>query len=116
MVAYSRNVLVAGALLVAIAVAAGCEDRRYVEPSRSTRTTSTGTTEVVPVEPGLDVDVNTPAGRVHVDGETSAGTPRRDVKVDVGAGGVEVDVNGKPLVERIRERRAERNEVNSTTP
>jgi len=84
---------------VGLTFTAGCEDRRYVEPAPV----------VTPATPGVDVDVNTPAGRVTVDGSASPVAPHRDVKVDVGNGKVEVDVDGKPLVERIRERREERN-------
>lgn len=92
-------------------MAVGCEDRRYVDPAVAPGT------EVKPTPPsGVDVDVNTPAGRVKVDGGSAKSpvAPRREVKVDVGHGNVEVDVDGKPIVERIRERRAE--EATTPTP
>jgi hypothetical protein len=103
MVLVSSKVFAAGAVLIGVGfgVTAGCEDRRYAEPAPGT--------VIAPAAPGVDVDVNTPAGRVTVDGASSPVAPHRDVKVDVGNGKVEVDVDGKPLVERIRERREERN-------
>jgi len=108
----SKRALAAGALSLCLAIAAGCEDRRYVvEPPVAPGT------ELVPDRPGVDIDVNTPAGRVKVDGATSQVAPHRDVKVDVGGGKVEVDIDGKPVLERIRERREERQlEVNPPTP
>jgi len=110
MVVMKRS-LAAGALLVGLAIAAGCEDRRYVEPPVAPGT------EIAPASPGVDVDVNTPAGRVKVDGAASPTAPHRDVKVDVGGGKIEVDVDGKPVLERIRERReARQQEVNPPTP
>jgi|GEM_PF-5427370 len=87
--------------LVLVAAAMGCEDRRYVEPAPGG--------PVVPgqVTPPSKVDVNTPAGRVTVTEDAPLLVPRREVNVDVGNGGVQIDVDGKPLVERIRERREE---------
>lgn len=47
------------------------------------------------------------AGRVKVDGGVhSPLAPQREVKVDFGSGKVDVDIDGKPLMERIPERRA----------
>jgi hypothetical protein len=107
----------AAALLLGLAFTAGCEDRRYVEPVVPPPVKGAPALEIPPVRPGVDVEVNTPAGRVDVDGaNASPAAPHRDIKVDVGGGNVEIDVDGKPLVERIRERREERNLPPAPTP
>lgn len=107
-----QRILLLGLFLLGFVFAIGCEDRRYVEPAPASEPT------ISPDAPGdVDVDVNTPLGHVKVDGERagSAAAPR-DVKVNVGNGGAEVDVNGKPILERIRERRQEQKELPAATP
>src|SRR6185295_2322982 len=58
---------------------------------------------------GVDVDVR-PLDQKKVDVDVARPRDDKKVEVDVGRGGVKVDVDGKPLRERIDERREERRE------
>jgi len=60
--------------------------------------------------PGADVEGNGAHVDAHVDGTAPDGEPRQDdVKVDVApGGGVDVNVQGEPIRDRLRERRAAR--------
>ena len=85
----------------------GCSDR-YGEGTER-RSTSTVTVEESDVPDGARVRVTAPGVTV----DTEPGSPvipnaERKVDVNVGPGGVRVDVDGKPLRERLRETRAPR--------
>ncbi len=70
----------------------GCQDHRIDEAPEAPR-------DVHVVAPGADVKVQSDPLIPHSGG----------VDVNVGPGGVKVDVDGEPLRERIRERRAAEN-------
>lgn len=55
-----------------------------------------------------EVHVDTPAGTVDVEARRDGASDGRDVDVNVGPGGVQVNVEGQPLRERLQERRDER--------
>ena len=74
--------------------AGGCEEKRIVKTPAAER----------------QIHIEAPGADVHVD--TSPATPvtprpGEGVDVNVGPGGVQVDVEGTPLRDRIREKRAE---------
>jgi hypothetical protein len=105
-----RRSLQWAALAISAALAPlGCSDAAGTRTSQTTEHTTT-TTKTAPAP-------TAPAGRVDMDG-TRTGAPatgqtatngRDAVDVDVGpAGGVNVDVQGEPIRDRLRERRAAR--------
>jgi len=95
------------ASIVVVGVTGGCSDR-YGEGTER-RSTSTVVVEESDVPDGARVRVNAPGVTV----DTEAASPlvpgaERKVDVDVRPGGVRVDVDGKPLRERLRETQAPR--------
>ena len=100
-------------LLLVGAVELGCNDSgtRTTGTQTTKRTTTTTTTHTAPganAGTGANVDVDAGPNGATATGRTAAN--RRDaVDVDVGPnGGVDVDVQGQPIRDRIRERRAAR--------
>jgi hypothetical protein len=103
-----RSLEFAGFLLTTVAVSLGCNQGSQTTTTTTKRTTTTvPETTPAPTSPGARVDVGphgaTATGRTAANGE--------GVDVNVGEhGGVSVDVEGEPIRERIRERRAAREE------
>jgi hypothetical protein len=100
-----RSLEVAGFLLTTAGLSLGCNQGTHTTMTTTERTT-TGQ-ESAPANPGARVDVGpqgaTATGRTAANGE--------GVDVNVGEnGGVSVDVEGEPIRQRIRERRAAREE------
>jgi hypothetical protein len=110
-----QSLRIAGLLLTTALASFGCNQAGNTPASSTTKqttTTETRTTESTPeagpnhVNPGARVDAG-PHGATAT-GQTARGD---GVDVDVGPnGGVGVDVQGEPLRDRIRERRAAREE------
>ena len=101
----------AGLVLTTAAVVVGCNQAGNAPASSTTKETTKQTqtspqTPPGPTAPGAHVDAG-PNGAMATDR-----TPEGDgVEVNVGPnGGVDVDVQGEPIRDRIRERRAERQE------
>lgn len=100
------------ALLSAALLPLGCSDTSTTGTTRTTeRTTTTTTRETAPVP------ATTPSGNVDLDrrsngrnaADRTAANNRDAVDVDITpGGGVDVDVRGEPIRDRIRERRAAR--------
>lgn len=98
-------------------IAAGCNDTGTTHTTGTTTTTERQTTttkhvNTQPRQPGEEVHVdagrNGAAATAHPTDRTAA-RPNDDVNVGVTpGGGVNVDVQGEPIRERIRERRAAR--------
>jgi hypothetical protein len=88
--------LTSGAALLASAllVNSGCKDKRIDSVNSPDR-------EVTVEAPGADVRVNSPPATPLVP------RPGEGVDLNVGPGGVQVDVEGAPLRERVRELREE---------
>jgi hypothetical protein len=108
----------AGLLLTTGATCFGCNQ---ATPPASSTTTTTTRTETVPnrVNPqATNPNSAPPGGRVNVDvgpnGATATGQTADDrdgANVNVSPnGGVQVDVQGEPIRDRLRERRAARDE------
>lgn len=100
-------------LLSAVLLPLGCSDTGTTGTSRTTErtTTTTKTTRQTAPPPTAapkgDIDIDAgPNGRI-ADRRTANGSDRVDVDVTPG-GGVDVDVKGEPIRDRIRERRAAR--------
>jgi len=101
------------AVMLSVGVAPlGCNDSGATRTSQTTeRTTTTTKTEPAPAQTRsterVDVDAG-PRGATATDRTAANGRDAVDVDVTPG-GGVDVDVQGEPLRDRIRERRAARN-------
>lgn len=86
--------IVAAVLSVLLSASTGCKDKRIDRAP----------------EPGREVTVEAPGTEVHIDRQPAIPvTPRpaEGVDVNVGPGGVQVDVEGTPLRDRLREKRAQ---------
>lgn len=101
----------AGLLSLALAPL-GCNDTGATRTNQTTeRTTTTTRSEPAPAQTRSTERVNLearPGGATAADRTAANGRDAVDVDVTPG-GGVDVDVQGEPLRDRIRERRAARN-------
>jgi hypothetical protein len=94
------STLCVGLTGITLLASAGCEEKRI---------------DTVPPA-GRETKIEVPGADIRIEGPATPVVPRSGdgVDVNVGPGGVQVDVDGAPLRERIRERREEAKE--SATP
>lgn len=101
-----QSIFSLAATLVTLGATVGCSDY-YGEGTE--RRSSSRVVEETGVPDGPRVRVNAPGVTVDTDPASPAAPgAKRKVDVNVGPGDVRVDVDGKPLRERLRETRAPR--------
>ncbi|HEY4310023.1 MAG TPA: hypothetical protein VGN12_11270 [Pirellulales bacterium] len=95
------STLCVGLIGITLLASAGCDEKKRIDDNP-------------PV--GRETKIDVPGADIRIEGPATPVVPRSGdgVDVNVGPGGVQVDVDGAPLRERIRERREEAKE--SATP